>query len=142
VRRGERRPHLLGDGAGGLLEGVQEHANGGDRLSDVVVELAGDPLALGFQRLQHALREGLAGRLELLPFADVAEDPNMYAVPSMSMRATLISIGMIVPSLQRLMVSNGAPGPCWRPATNSASTAGGKSGLRSDTAIVSSSSRV
>ena len=49
------------------------------------------------------------------------------------MRATLISIGMMVPSLQRLMVSKGGIGPCRRPATNSARRSGGNSGLMSET---------
>ena len=74
VGRGERRPHLVGDRARRLLERVQQHADGRDRLADVVVQLARDALALGFERLQHALREALAGGLELLALADVAHD--------------------------------------------------------------------
>ena len=70
----ERRPHGLGDRARRLGQRVREHADRRDRLADVVVELAGHALALGFEVLQHAAREASLDGLDLLPLGDVAND--------------------------------------------------------------------
>ncbi len=76
VRGCERGTNLLGHRAGRALEAVQQDADGGDRLSDVIVQLARDALALGFERLQDPLREGLLRRLHLLALGDVAHHPE------------------------------------------------------------------
>ena len=93
---------------GRLLERVQQDADGRDRLADVVVQLARDALALGFERLQHALREALARGLELLPLADVAHDAEHVdrAVDVDARDADLDRDDACRPC-RRLMVSNG-----------------------------------
>ena len=72
--RDERRLDRLGHGVRAELERVEQDADGRERLADVVVELAGDALALALDRLQQLRGQALARRLGRLPLGHVARD--------------------------------------------------------------------
>src|SRR5262249_4279798 len=68
----ERRARRVRERGGHALQRAQQPADGRERLTDVVVQLARDPLPLRLERLQEALREVLARELALPAGADVA----------------------------------------------------------------------
>ena len=75
VGRGEGRSAARRlDGAGRLLQRVEERVDGRDRAADVLVQLAGEAAALGVEHLQHALAELALRRLHLRALGDVARD--------------------------------------------------------------------
>src|SRR5207245_8974664 len=62
--------------AGRALQRVQEDADGGDSLPDLVVQLARDAAPFGLERVQQPAGEAVLRRLGLLAVADVADHPE------------------------------------------------------------------